>query len=218
MNLENTEDSRRCSTLTNPAEKTRRMVTDLEKELSKMRVYSPEFRTFSSPWIVSLCALQRVSGIKTCGEQSGDPSLNCQRGMMGSVCPSELVHVCTGVSLWPALAAWLCSPCRPRWRRCSWAQTWTSKWRWDRARSWWWRRCCSSWTWWKAPGSCPRSLRCRQMWSGHPTCSRVNKWQHSGHVNEATRSWIDPCHTVYMSSIKTKGFVSLLFIKRECIL
>lgn len=47
----------------------RQRVTDLEKELSKMSVYSPEFLTFSSPWIVSLWELQRVSGIKTCGEQ-----------------------------------------------------------------------------------------------------------------------------------------------------
>lgn len=55
-----------------PTKKIPQTVTDLEKELSKMRVYSPGFRTFSSPWIVSLCALQRVSGIRTCGEQSRD--------------------------------------------------------------------------------------------------------------------------------------------------
>lgn len=47
----------------------RQKVTDLEKELSKMSVYSPGFLTLSSPWIVSLWELQRVSGIKTCGEQ-----------------------------------------------------------------------------------------------------------------------------------------------------
>lgn len=45
-------------------------MTDLEKELSKMSVYSPGFLTFISPWIVSLWELQRVSGIKTWGEQS----------------------------------------------------------------------------------------------------------------------------------------------------
>lgn len=64
------------STIRNPADKTCKLVTDLEKELSKMRVYSPEFRTFSSPWIVSLCALQRVSGIKTCKEKNGDTLFN----------------------------------------------------------------------------------------------------------------------------------------------
>lgn len=52
-----------------------RTPTDLEKELSKTRVYSPGCRTLSSPWMVSLCALQRVSGIKTWGEQSGDAVL-----------------------------------------------------------------------------------------------------------------------------------------------
>lgn len=35
-----------------------------------MSVYSPGFLTFSSPWIVSLWELQRVSGIKTCGGQN----------------------------------------------------------------------------------------------------------------------------------------------------
>lgn len=51
---------------------TRQRVTDLEKELSKMSVYSPGFLALSSPWIVSLWELQRVSGIKTCGEQRAD--------------------------------------------------------------------------------------------------------------------------------------------------
>lgn len=50
----------------------RERVTNLEKELSKMSVYSPGFLTFSSPWIVSLWELQRVSGIKTYEEQRMD--------------------------------------------------------------------------------------------------------------------------------------------------
>lgn len=44
-------------------------VSDLEKELSKMSVYSPGFLTLSSPCMVSLWELQRVSGIKTYREQ-----------------------------------------------------------------------------------------------------------------------------------------------------
>lgn len=79
---------------------------------------------------------------------------------------------------WPAPAACLRSLCRPRWRRCSWARRWTSSWQWDPERSWWWGWCCNSWTWWKAPGSCHRTLRCRSPWSLQTFCKRTESRVH----------------------------------------
>lgn len=83
---------------------------------------------------------------------------------------------CRGVGVsWPspAPAACLSSLCRPHWRRCSWVRMWTSSWRWDPECSGWWGWCCNSWTWWKAPGNCHRTLRCHSLWSSHTSCNRT---------------------------------------------
>lgn len=80
-------------------------------------------------------------------------------------CPLSLKEG-TSVSPWPAPAECLRSPCRSHWTRCSWAQRWMSRWQWDQDCSRWWGGCCNSWTWWKALGSCPQTLRCHPPWSG----------------------------------------------------
>lgn len=81
----------------------------------------------------------------------------------------------TSVSPWPAPAECLRSPCRSHWTRCSWAQRWMSRWQWDQDCSRWWGGCCNSWTWWKALGSCPQTLRCRPPWSGQRVYSGIQE-------------------------------------------
>jgi len=63
------------------------------------------------------------------------------------------------------------TPCKPRWRRCSWAPRKTSSWWSARSRP---RRPwshCNSWTWWKFPWSRRQTERCRRRWGGRPCCS-----------------------------------------------
>lgn len=65
------------------------------------------------------------------------------------------------------------SPCRSHWRRFSSVRRWRSRRPLDRhcSRRWGW--CCNSWTWWRAPESCPRTRRCPPPWRGRRACSPV---------------------------------------------
>lgn len=77
---------------------------DLEKELSKISVYSPGLRAFTWPLISSLWELHLVKGIRTCkGERKGK-----RRPVHSEKC----VRVC--VLPWPAPVVYPRSLCTPR--------------------------------------------------------------------------------------------------------